>query len=211
MIEVLQASQLNLHDVKAKFSLVEEDSADFFTEWQALPPDLDEYERKILDQTKTSFRKIAEYTPTHEEIVKMVVISPVLSTTGFFNSPFRPVAEQPVEVEASNGDDIVRGRIDVLVVNQQIWVATIEAKEPQFHWRVGLPQTLVYMASAQQSKQTRFGLITNGFEFVFVKLQSSSGKYGLSRVFSLDNPGNDLYNIVGVLRAVSQLQDQLNN
>ena len=205
MIEVLQASQLNLHDVEAKFGLAEEKSPEFFTEWQALPPSLDEYEQKTLNQTQTSFRDIAKYTPTHEEIVKMVVISPLLAVTGFFNNPFRPVAEQPVEVEAINEDDIVRGRIDVLVVNQQIWVATIEAKGPQFHWRVGLPQTLVYMASAQQSKQTRFGLITNGFEFVFVKLQSSLGKYGLSRVFSLDNPGNDLCNIVGVLRAISQL------
>ena len=211
MLEVLQASQLSLREVKEKFGLVEEKSDGFFTEWQALPPDLDKYGRRTLDQAKANFRDLIEYVPTHEEIVKMVVVSPLLSVAGFFNSPFRPVAEQPVEVEVDSGNEIVRGRIDILVVNQQIWIAAIEAKGPQFSLRVGLPQTLVYMASSSSAEQSRYGLITNGSNFIFVKLQRSSGRYSLSRIFSLDNPGNDLYSVVGALRAISQLQDQLNN
>ena len=76
---------------------------------------------------------------------------------------------------------------------------------------MGLPQTLVYMASSAQRDQPKFGLITNGTEFVFVKLKSDLEKYGLSKIFSLHNLGNDLYGVVGVLRSISGYQAQLNN
>lgn len=50
-----------------------------------------------------------------------------------------------------------------------------------------------------------FGLITNGGNFIFVKLarEGSTPQYALSRVFSLLNPGNDLYDVLGVLKRLS--------
>ncbi|MBE9076765.1 restriction endonuclease subunit R [Romeria aff. gracilis LEGE 07310] len=207
MVRVLQATQLTLHDVKTKFGLQPETEPDFFTEWQVPPPALNDYQRQLLDQTQADYIYWTDY-PIHEELVKMVVVSPLLSVAGFYKSPFRPVAEKTIEIEieateTDAEDEIVRGRIDILVLNEQLWVTTVEAKGPQFSWLVGLPQTLTYMASSDQPTPTRFGMITNGADFIFVKLRKDMGQYGLSKPFSLFNPGNDLYEVVGVLRSVS--------
>ena len=138
----------------------------------------------------------------------MVIISPMLSVAGFYQKPFQTVAEHATEIDVSDGEETIRGRVDVLVMDRQLWVAIVEAKGPQFSWMVGLPQILVYMASDTQARQHRFGLITNGTELVFVKLKTGSGeggKYALSRIFSLHNPGNDLYDVVGVLKSVGKV------
>ncbi|MEO0769419.1 MAG: type I restriction enzyme HsdR N-terminal domain-containing protein, partial [Cyanobacteria bacterium J06649_4] len=105
-----------------------------------------------------------------------------------------------------NGNELIRGRIDVLVVNQSLWVAVIEAKGSQFSLGVGLPQTLAYMASSKDKSRPQFGLITNGTEFLFIKLalpEQGQPVYGLSKTYSLNNPGNDLYTVTSVLKALS--------
>jgi len=51
-----------------------------------------------------------------------------------------------------------------------------------------------------------FGLITNGDSYVFLKLViAESPTYGVSRVFDLMNPGNDLYHVLGILKNIRQL------
>ncbi|MDY6938550.1 MAG: type I restriction enzyme HsdR N-terminal domain-containing protein [Cyanobacteriota bacterium] len=204
MVRVLQANQLTLHDVEVKFGLQLEVSPEFFTEWQVSPIALDDYQRQVLDRAQADFRYLMAY-PVHEEIVKMVVVSPLLSVEGFDRSPFRPVAEQTIEVEVEADDETIRGRVDILVVNDRPWVITVEAKSPQFSWLAELPQALTYMMGGSPPSSTRFGLITNGTDLIFVKLEKDAGKYGLSKTFSLFNPGNDLYDVVSVLKSVSSL------
>ena len=203
MIQVLQASQLTLHDVETKFGLQSVRDTDFFPEWQISTPKLTEAETYWLDKTQTDFIYLAKY-PVHEELVKMVVLSPLLSVAGFYQQPFRPIAEKTVEVEVEANEEVLRGRIDILGLNQQLWVIVVEAKSTQFSWHLGLPQALTYMMGGQQPSQVRFGLITNGTDLIFIKLQRDRLQYGLSKIFSLFNPGNELYDVVGVLRALSQ-------
>lgn len=202
MIKVLQANRLTLRDVKNKFNLQLETNLDFFTEWQQPEISFSEYEQKILDQAQSNFLYLIEY-PVQEALVKMVVISPMLLVAGFYEKPFRTFAESATEIEIEAEEEIIRGRIDVLVVNKQLWICVIEAKGSQFSLNVGLPQTLTYMASHQSRAQQQFGLVTNGTEFIFVKLRTATGQYGLSQTYSLHNPGNDLYSVVGILKAVS--------
>ena len=201
MTKVLQATQLTLYDVKAKFGLRLETNSDLFTEWQIAPLEFSDYQKQLLDQTQASFTYLLDY-PVQEEIVKMVVVSPLLLVAGFYKRPFRPVAERTVEIEVETEDEIIRGRIDILLLNDQLWLTTVEAKGPQFSWHLGLPQTLIYMFSGQQLSQTRFGLITNGSEFVFVKLRKDAGYYLLSKPFSLFAPGNELYDVASVLKSI---------
>ncbi|NJM68475.1 MAG: restriction endonuclease subunit R [Acaryochloris sp. RU_4_1] len=204
MVNVLQANQLTLHDVEAKFNLQLETHPDFFTEWQIPLLMFNDYQQQVLDQAQANFKYLIAY-PVHEELVKMVVISPLLSVAGFYQHPFRPVAEQTIEIEVEAEDEVIRGRVDILVLNEQLWVTIVEAKGPQFSWHVGLPQALTYMISGEQPSQTRFGLISNGTDFIFVKLQKETGRYGLSQTYSLFNPGNDLYLVVSILKSVSCL------
>jgi hypothetical protein len=51
-----------------------------------------------------------------------------------------------------------------------------------------------------------FGAVLNGSEFLFIKLvPGDAPKYGLSDVFSLLNRGNDLYQVLKILKRFSTL------
>ena len=74
MVQVIQASELTLHDVKEKFNLQQVDDELFFQEWQSGLPSMTDSEKEWLDRVKANFLYLAKY-PMHEEIVKMVVLS----------------------------------------------------------------------------------------------------------------------------------------
>ncbi len=55
------------------------------------------------------------------------------------------------------------------------------------------------------SDQPVFGLITNGASFLFIKLvKQQAPVYGFSRLFYLYNPGNELYNVLSILKRLGQ-------
>ena len=83
MVQVLQASELTLNQVESRFDLRQVDASDFFPECQVSLPQLTDFERQLLDQARSDFRYLAKY-PVHEELVKMVVLAPVLSAAGFY-------------------------------------------------------------------------------------------------------------------------------
>ena len=145
------------------------------------------------------------FTLRRENFRPEITNLPLLSIAGFYERPFRPIAEETIEIVVKANDELVRGRVDILVLNEQIWVATIESKGPQFSWHVGLPQALTYMFSGSQPSPIHFGLVTNGTDLVFVKLHKDTGQYGLSKTFSIFNPGNELHSVVAVLKTLSTL------
>ena len=202
MIQVLQANRLTLRDVKDKFGLRRTRDADFFTAWQQPSEPLGGYERKVFDQAQASFLYLAEDV-VQEPLVKMIVISPLLLVAGFYQKPFLTFAERTTDIKITVSEEVIRGRIDVLVVNENIWITVVEAKNSQLSLDLGLPQTLAYMASSQQKAQPLFGLVTNGTHLEFVKLDLETGLYSLSKTYSLNNPGNDLYDVANVLSAIS--------
>jgi len=205
MAQVIQASELTLHEVKEKFNLQRVEDEQFFPEWQDDLPQATDAEKQWLDRVKANFLYLAEY-PMHEEIVKMVVLSPLLSLANFYSYPFRPVAEKPVEIVFEDEAETLRGRIDVLVLHQNLWVTVIEAKRKQLNVLEGIPQALFYMMNSPTIREPLFGFISNGSEFVYLKLmQQDSPRYGLSRLFSLINPGNDLYTVLGVLKRLGEV------
>jgi hypothetical protein len=102
---------------------------------------------------------------------------------------------------------LIQGKIDTLVLKDQLWVMTIEAKRATFSTEAGLPQLLAYLLSAPTSPQPLYGLVTTGAEFVFVKFQQQEQpSYGLSKGFRLRDPGeNPLYEVLQVLRHLSEM------
>ena len=82
MAQSIQASELTLHEVKEKFNLQQVADERFFWEWQEDLPEPTDAEKQWLDQVKADFLYLTEYPP-HEEIVKMVVLSPLLSLAVF--------------------------------------------------------------------------------------------------------------------------------
>jgi hypothetical protein len=82
----------------------------------------------------------------------------------------------------------------------------IEAKRAEFDVDVGRAQLLTYMLANPNAKQPTFGLITNGRCFLFLKLvREPNPKYALSRLFSLFNPGYELYTVLAILKKLVYL------
>lgn len=58
---------------------------------------------------------------------------------------------------------------------------------------------------APKSAPSKFGLLTNGSSFRFVKLvPQPTPQYALSRVFDLFNPGHDLYEVLRILKYLGE-------
>lgn len=208
MSATLQASRLSLHDVESKLHLRQQlTTDDFFTQLLKSSPDLSEFEKQILDRTKQHYSYLAK-RPLLEVTVKMVTLSPLLSLAGFYDPPFYTTLEESVEVESQDGSETVRGQIDVLVLQNAIWVVVIESKSVQYDVMMALPQALTYMSASpnHSANQNTFGMIANGREFRFIKLESTPAPtYTLSKVFSLSEPENHLYLVLQILKSLGQL------
>ncbi|WP_146048779.1 type I restriction enzyme HsdR N-terminal domain-containing protein [Pseudanabaena sp. BC1403] len=206
MVQTLQASRLSLYDVETKFHAHQQFTTnDFFTDLLQNAPPLSEFEKQILDRTRQHYLYLAK-RPLLEVTVKMVTLSPLLSLAGFYDPPFYTTLEESIELVSQDGAEVVRGQIDILVLQQAIWVLVIEAKSIQYDVMVALPQALTYMIASPNHTQPRFGLITNGREFRFIKLDSETEPtYTLSKVFSLSEAENHLYVVLQILKFLAHL------
>lgn len=206
MAQVIQAHELTLSEVEDQFNLRQVlDDSTFFPEWQDDLPQLSESERQALNRVKSEFLYLNKY-PMLEDLVKMVVISPLLSLAGFYRPPIRPVLEKRVEVALQDGERTVWGRIDILLLQQLVWVAVIESKQAGFSLKDATAQTLFYMMANPHAEQSTFGLVTNGSHFIFIKLlRGELPQYAFSTEFSLYRQENELYSVLRVLKRFAEL------
>lgn len=206
MVETIQAKNITLLNLREKFGLRFVEDEQFFRNLQPNISELTEFETQFLDQVKASYFNLVEYPPMLENTVKMVVLSPLLHLAGFYLPPFHIKSEPEVQIAIEDEDTIVRGNIDVLVLQRRFWVLVIESKRADFSLEVGLAQILAYMLTNSDAAQQTLGLLTNGRNFQFVKLtQQGTPQYALSKSFDLRNPGNDLYTILDILKRMAKL------
>ncbi len=205
MVQVISANELTLNEVETKFNLQQTEDEQFFPEWQANLPEISDREKQSLDQVKADFLYLNKY-PLFEEAVKMVVLSPLLTAAGFYRMPFRITEEVPIQIALEETEKIVRGRIDVLVIQEQFWVLVIESKQAGFSLKNGIAQALSYMVATPNQQQSVFGMVTNGSHFIFLKLILRETKqYALSDEFSLLKSENDLYTVLGTLKHIGKM------
>jgi hypothetical protein len=175
MALITQAKTITLGDLKKTFKLQEVRDLAFFPEWQNLSLDLDVAEQQTLDELRDDFRELGEHS-SHEEIVKMFSLAPLLRLSGLAKYPFIPKAEHILEIDLSEPEDedgepqIIRGKIDIIVSHEQLWQVIVETKRVQSNVMVALPQALTYMMGSPMDGRPIFGLCTNGTDFIFVKL-----------------------------------------
>lgn len=199
-----------LNEVEAKFNLRRTEDEQFFTQWLTNLPKLTEEEQTALDQIKARYRYHRANGPLAEGAVNLIVVSRLLELAGFYDPPFKLRAEVSVEVTTEVEDEILRGRLDFLVVLNQLWVVVIEAKHTDLDIELAIPQTLAYMIATPHPNRPVFGMVTNGGTFVFLKLiQQAPPHYDVSDVFSLLPRRNQLYEVLQVLKRVSQLITQV--
>jgi hypothetical protein len=209
-MSVIQAKTLTLGEVEEKLKLEEILDSTFFPEWQGLTPELSDADRQLLDKLRTNFRKLQSHS-SHEEIVKMFSLAPLMVVSGLAEYPFIPKAEHIIEIDLSYEDEddevqLIRGKIDIIVSHNNLWEVIVETKRVQSNVMQALPQTLTYMMATPVSQRPIFGLCTNGTDFVFVKmLRGEKNQYSLSGLFSMYQPTNDLYQVVAILKNLRQI------
>lgn len=198
MTQAIAAKDVTLRTIKQKFGLRITEDPTFFTEWSETSIELSQEDRHLLDRVKANFLELMEDPPMLENTVKIVVLAPLLDLAGFYHKPFRIETETSVALEMKDEGTIIRGRIDVLGIKNRLWLLVIESKRSDFAATGAIPQALAYMLSQSEIVQPTFGMITNGYEFLFLK--TSQGEYANSRLFSLVNPDNEFYRVLQVLK-----------
>ena len=201
MSQTLIAEKITLYDLKQRFGLQRVTEADFFSEWQTglplTPPEITQLER-----VKANFLHLSQ-RPMLEEMVKMVVVSPLLDLAGFYQSPFFSTSEKPVKLSTKDEQLTVKGKIDVLVFQDQFWVLVIESKRSSFSLEPGIPQALTYMLASPTPTRPLYGLVTNGNSFLFLKLiHQPELRYAQSKPFELED-GDDLHVVLQVLKRLA--------
>jgi hypothetical protein len=206
MVQIIQATNLTLRDLKTRYGFQEMADDQFFREWVDNLPELTDLEKQLLDRVKANYLHLAE-RPMLENTVKMVVLSPLLDLAGFYQAPFDIDSEREVSVPISAEDEgvIFKGKIDVLVLHEHLWVLVIESKRAKFSLEPGIPQILAYMLDNPNPENPTFGMVTNGSNFRFIKLiKQGTPQYALSDEFIIDRQ-YDFYHVLRVLKQIGQL------
>jgi hypothetical protein len=189
-------------EAERRFSLGRNNSKDFFTEWQSELPEINPSDRanlKIIWE-----RYIYHRSGGHllESTVMLLLISPLLTIAGLYDPPFRIRAEESVQITASDSEETLQGRIDVLVLRDRLWIIVLESKKTMLSVWSALPQTLAYLMASPNSNLPNFGMLTNGDDIVFVKLENS--EYGMSQVFAPLVNETELAIACQILRKIAQ-------
>jgi hypothetical protein len=206
MALTLQARTITLRDLIEKFGLQLVRQQQFFPEWQTELPQVTEAEKQFLDKVRDSYFNLVDYPPLLEKAVQLSILSPLLFLGDFYLPPFHIRAEESVEIAVEDEGTIIHGNLDIFLLKNQFWVMAIESKEVSFSIEAGLAQLLTYMLANPHPERPGFGMVTTGGSFIFVKLvRGELPRYATSKIFELRNPGNELYDVLSIMRRIGQL------
>ena len=213
MTQNLEASQLSLNDVRRLLKL-QELEGEGFTDFFSLKP-LTESEQQELLKLRNDFRRYLSAGKISEELVKFLVLSPLMRLSGFFDIPIVLTMEDSIPIEVEDEDILIKGRLDILAVNQpdaeigatQFWILVVEAKNSAIAPLVGLPQLLTYAYKSLQQQSSVWGLTTNGESYRFVRVtRGNPCTYQILPELNLMDKERSLL-LAQVLKAICKLQN----
>jgi hypothetical protein len=197
-------------EAERRFTLARTEDEAFFPEWQTRLPELSTVEKVALDELRRRYLYQRSEGQLLEGTVTLLLASPLLASpllaiAGFYDPPFRVRAEESVLLTLEDGEEVLQGRIDVLVLLNRLWVVVLESKKTALSVWAALPQTLAYLMANPQPEQPSFGMMTNGDDLLFIKLvQTGQRYYSLSRVFAPFTSSRELYSALQILKRFGQ-------
>ncbi|NEQ26986.1 MAG: type I restriction endonuclease subunit R [Microcoleus sp. SIO2G3] len=190
-----------LAEVERRFNLHRTENEQFFSEWRTGLPDLTDIEKTGLNELRRRYLYQRAESHLLEGTVMLLLASPLLAIAGFYDPPFKIRAEESVQITLDDGEEVLQGRIDVLVLHNQIWVVVLESKKTALSVWSALPQALAYLVANPQPERPSFGMMTNGDDILFVKLtQIAHRQYDVSRVFAPFISHQEFYSVLQVLK-----------
>ncbi|WP_333783389.1 type I restriction endonuclease [Nostoc sp. 'Peltigera membranacea cyanobiont' 210A] len=119
------------------------------------------------------------------------------------------MSEQAIIDNESNTEEtkeVIKGKIDVLVLQDQLWLLIIESKRYSFSLAKAIPQALTYMLANPQPEHPAYSLVMNGEDFQFIKLiKQDKLMYALFDRFTLYRHENELYKVLNILKKIGQV------
>jgi hypothetical protein len=192
-----------LSDLQQRLGLVQTQKDDFFPEWANDLPPLTAQEQLSIERLKQRY----DYHRTDglllEGTINLVVTAPLLELLGFLDPPFRLKSPYGIALELEDPDETIRGFIDVLVLQERLWILTVESKQTSISVPAAFPQLLAYMAANPNRERPNYGVATNGDEFVFLKL-GTGVEFDTSRSFSLFPRRHELEQVAQILKALGR-------
>jgi len=170
----------SLAEAESRLNLSRTEDEAFFTEWQAQLPSPSDSEQTALDTLRRRLLYHRADRELLEGAVTLLVASPLFELAGFYDRAFRMKAEAAIEIAIDDGEETLRGRIDILILQNQLWVIVLESKKTRrISTRSALPQALAYMMANPDLDKPRFGMLTNCDDVLFVKLKAQpTAEYG---------------------------------
>ncbi len=197
---------ITLAEAEQRFHLSRTEAGDFFLEWCHGLPTLTNDEKAAMTQLRRRYLYQRSQGQLLEKTVTLLFASPLLMLAGFYDPPFRLKAEESVQITLEDSSEVLQGRLDVLVLKDQVWVVVLESKKTALSIWTALPQTLAYLMANPHPEQPSFALMTNGDDSVFVKLtQRTERQYNVSRVFAALTSNQEMHSILQVLKKIGQV------
>lgn len=195
-----------LREAHERFNLSRASDEQFFTEWHSSLPELTPTEIAELEHLKNRYLYYMEDGEISEGTANIIMLSPLLDTLGLCDPPYRIQGEHWVRLslktDTDAGPTILEGRIDALTVKGNLWLVVAEGKRGGFNVLQAIPQALAYMMGNPHPEKPVFGLVTNGYDYLFLKvMQGNSPSYSLSHNFTLlSDDANNLLRVAKILK-----------
>ena len=199
----------SLAEAESRFGFVRIEKDSFFPEWCEELPVLTEADQANLDVLRRRYLYHRTFDNLLEGTVMLLLVSPLLALAGFYDPPFRIKAEEAVDVVVDDGEEVLRGRIDVLVLQDRFWVIVLESKKTTLSVLSAVPQALAYLMANPNPNLPVFGMVTNGDDILFIKvLKTDTPQYDFSRVFAPFTSARELYSVLQILKRFGQAVTQ---
>ncbi|WKT81783.1 type I restriction endonuclease subunit R [Thermosynechococcus sp. PP45] len=198
---------INFRDLETKLGLVKSTNPNFFPEWQSETAQLSDREIEALSRLSQRYLLYLEESEVSEGTLNIILLSPLLDALGLCDPPYRIRGETWVEiqteVDSEEGKVSLEGRIDALTIRDNFWLVVIEGKRSGFSVLRAVPQALAYMSACPDRNLPIFGLVTNGYDYLFVKLIGN--EFALSHNFTLlSDSDRNLIRVAQILKHLVQ-------
>lgn len=212
-MDILNAKDLNLRSVERHLQYRRVQSLGRYLDVLECEP-LTPFEQQEIEQIATDFQHYLYADKVSEGLIKALTIFPMLRLSGFYKQPIElKIEENVAPIAIEDGDRVVKGRYDILAVNQTaevgqipFWVLIAEAKNSEIAHSAGLPQLLVYGHESLAHQSSAWGLMTNGsmYQFVLIR-QEDVPTYQLFTPLYLFDP-NQASQLLQILKVLCKLQ-----